>query len=105
MDDPALLGFIRSQGGNGGGGYQLRNMAVLRCLSLICGTIGMLPLNLVESGGKKRIANEHPAHRLLKIKPNPWQTRWNSSGRWSWPGSGTETPTRGSCGQQVGQST
>ncbi|MBN5087541.1 phage portal protein [Stenotrophomonas sp. NY11291] len=74
MDDPALLEFIRSQGGHGGGGYQLRNMAVLRCLSLICGTIGMLPLNLVESGGKKRIATEHPAHRLLKIKPNPWQT-------------------------------
>lgn len=52
MNDPALLEFIRSQGGHGGGGYQLRNMAVLRCLSLICGTIGMLPLNLVESDRK-----------------------------------------------------
>lgn len=74
MDHPALLEFMRSRGGHGGGGYQLHNMAVLRCLSLICGTIGMLPLNLVESGGKKRIATEHPAHRLLKVKPNSWQT-------------------------------
>ncbi|WP_164242347.1 phage portal protein [Stenotrophomonas maltophilia] len=74
MDDPALLEFIRSQGGQSRGGYQLRNMAVLRCVSLICGTLGMLPINLVESGGAKRIATEHPVHRLLKIKPNPWQT-------------------------------
>lgn len=73
MDDPRLLEFIRSGSGSGAG-HQLRNMAVLRCLSLICGTVGMLPVNLVEAGPEKRIARDHPAHRLLKIKPNPWQT-------------------------------
>lgn len=72
MDDPALLEFIRT--GMVGGGDQLRNMAVLRCVSLICGTVGMLPVNLIEAGPEKRIAKEHPAHRLLKLKPNPWQT-------------------------------
>jgi len=74
MDDPALLDFMRSAGGHGNGGYQLRNMAVLRCVSLICGTIGMLPLNVIEAGPGKRVASEHPAHRLLRLKPNPWQT-------------------------------
>lgn len=74
MDDPRLLEFIRGGGSGGSGGYQLRNMAVLRCVSLICGTVGMLPINLIEAGPEKRIAKEHPAHRLLKIKPNGWQT-------------------------------
>ena len=73
LDDPRMLEFIRG-GQSGGDSYQLRNMAVLRCVSLICGTVGMLPINLVEAGPEKRIADEHPAHRLLKVKPNPWQT-------------------------------
>lgn len=74
MDDPRLLEFIRGGGSGGTGGYQLRNMAVLRCVSLICGTVGMLPISLIEAGPEKRIAKEHPAHRLLKLKPNGWQT-------------------------------
>lgn len=74
MDDPRLLEFFRGGGSGGAGGYQLRNMAVLRCVSLICGTVGMLPINLIEAGPEKRIAKEHPAHRLLKLKPNGWQT-------------------------------
>lgn len=74
MDDPRLLEFIRTGSAGAGAGYQLRNMAVLRCVSLICGTIGMLPVSLIEAGREKRVAREHPAHRLLKIKPNPWQT-------------------------------
>lgn len=74
MDDPRLLEFIRSGQAGYGNNYQLRNMAVLRCVSLICGTIGMLPMNLIENGDEKRVAAEHPVHRLLKTKPNPWQT-------------------------------
>lgn len=74
MDDPRLLEFIRSGQSGDSAGYQLRNMAVLRCVSLICGAIGMLPVNLIEVGPKKRVAKEHPAHRLLKLKPNQWQT-------------------------------
>jgi len=73
MDDPRLLAFMRN-GGASTGGHELRNMAVLRCVSLICGTIGMLPMSLVEDGPEKRVASEHPAHKLLKVKPNSWQT-------------------------------
>lgn len=49
-------------------------MAALRCVSLICESIGMLPLNLMENGPAKAYATAHPAYRLLKLKPNSWQT-------------------------------
>lgn len=74
LDDPRLMEFIRTGSGQATGGYQLRNMAVLRCVSLICGTIGMLPVSLIEAGPEKRVASELLAHRLLKVKPNTWQT-------------------------------
>lgn len=74
MDDPRLLEFIRSGQAGYNDTFQLRNMAVLRCVSLICGTVGMLPISLIEAGPEKRVASEHPVHRLLKLKPNPWQT-------------------------------
>ncbi len=73
-DDPAMLEFIRAGQGGAHDSFQLRNMAVLRCVSLICGTVGMLPISLIEAGPEKRVASEHPVHRLLKRKPNPWQT-------------------------------
>lgn len=77
MDDPALLEYIRC--GESGGDYGrrlhgLQNMAALRCVSLICESIGMLPLNLMENGPAKAYATTHPAYRLLKLKPNGWQT-------------------------------
>ena len=71
-NDPRFLEFLRNGGGNDTD--PLCNTAVLRCLSLICGTIGTLPISLIEAGPQKRIAGEHPAHRLMKIKPNRWQT-------------------------------
>lgn len=78
LDDPALLEFMR-EGGAGGvaaspGARSLRNMAILRCTTLISESIGMLPLNLVLSGPEKAYATKHPAYRLLKLKPNSWQT-------------------------------
>lgn len=77
LDDPALLEFIRS--GASGGSYvsamsALRNMAVLRSVTLISESIGMLPFNLMEKGPDKKIATTHPVHRLLKTRPNGWQT-------------------------------
>lgn len=77
MDDPALLEYIRC--GQSGGDYgrrmsALRNMATLRCVSLISESIGMLPLNLIENGPAKAYATAHPVYRLLKLKPNGWQT-------------------------------
>ncbi len=74
LDDPALLEFIRSGQSGVGSCDPLRNMAVLRCVSLICESIGMLPINLLEAGAAKRSLSDHPAHRLLKYRPNDWQT-------------------------------
>src|SRR5690606_29388724 len=78
FDDPALLEFIRS-GDPALGKYvqgmkALRNMAVLRCVSLISESIGMLPLSLIRRDETKAPAREHPAYRLLRTRPNGWQT-------------------------------
>ena len=73
LDDPALLEFIRS-GQRGESSKLLRNTASLRCLSLIGNGLGMLPTSLYHAGNDKLIAKEHPGHKLLRIKPNPWQT-------------------------------
>lgn len=84
LNDPALLEYIRV--GQNGGDYgrrlaELRNMATLRCVSLISESIGMLPLNLMDNGPSKAYATDHPAYRLLKLKPNSWQTpyEWKST--------------------------
>lgn len=73
LDDPALLEYMRT------GDYHrrvesLRNMAALRCVSLIVTSLGMLPLNLMRNDATKALAKDHPGYRLLKIKPNGWQT-------------------------------
>ncbi|KDD42679.1 phage portal protein [Bordetella bronchiseptica] len=73
LDDPALLEYMRS------GDYSrrvesLRNMAALRCVSLIVTSLGMLPLNLIRNDATKALAKEHPGYRLMKLKPNGWQT-------------------------------
>jgi len=75
LDDPALLEYIR--GGTTAGvdtarDRSLRNMAVLRCVTLISESIGMLPVNLQSSDDKKQVQSDNPAHRLLKYKPNDW---------------------------------
>ena len=77
LDDPALLEYIRGASAAGvdiSRDRSLRNMAVLRCVTLISEAIGMLPLNLQSSDDKKQIQTDNPAHRLLKYKPNDWQT-------------------------------
>lgn len=73
-DDPALLEYIRRGITLGDGTDELRNMAALRCVSLICESIGMLPLNLLRNDASKAQAMEHPVYRVLKLKPNTWQT-------------------------------
>lgn len=77
LQDPRLLEFIRngqSVGGVWGSSRSLRNMAVLRCVTLISEAIGTLPLNLIGSDERKQVQRDHPAHRLLKYRPNDWQT-------------------------------
>jgi len=73
FDDPRykqMLAMSQSTASND----SLRNMAALRCVSLICESIGMLPVNLYRDGPSKEYAKDHPAYRLLKLKPNDWQT-------------------------------
>lgn len=80
MDDPRLLEFIRS----GGGGITasgvsvtpqvaMRNTTVLRCVSLISYSVGMLPLHLIRKDDRSK-ATDHPLFRVLHRKPNGWQT-------------------------------
>jgi HK97 family phage portal protein len=73
LDDPALLEYIRS-GQVAASSQMLRNMAGLRCLTLLSNGVGMLPTNLYYSGSEKAVAKDHPAHKLLRVKPNPYQT-------------------------------
>ena len=73
LDDPAFLEFIRN-GQMGASSRMLRNTSALRCLSLIGNGLGMLPTSLYQSGDEKAVAKDHPAHKLLRYKPNPWQT-------------------------------
>lgn len=74
LDDPALLEFIRSGQLGGAAIRMLRNTAALRSLSLISNGLGMLPTSLYRLGDDKEIVKDHPAHKLLRYKPNPWQT-------------------------------
>lgn len=79
LKDPALLEFMRGGSETASGAYvsastALRNMTVLRCISLISRSIGMLPLNLFERGPDLKKAVDHPVYRLLRRRPNNWQT-------------------------------
>lgn len=79
LNDPAFFEFLR----NGGGGASasgvhvttkraLQNTAVLRSVSLLAFSIGMLPLHLKDKTTKE--VADHPLHRVLHRKPNAWQT-------------------------------
>lgn len=72
-----LPAFIRG-GETASGEYvtaskSLENMAILRCVSLISESIGMLPLNLTARGDEKAYATEHALYRVLKSRPNEFQ--------------------------------
>lgn len=80
LSDPHLLEFIR----DGGAGMTeagvtvspkvaMKNTTVLRCVSLISFSIGMLPLQLHRKDDKSK-ATEHPLYRVLHRRPNAWQT-------------------------------
>lgn len=53
----------------------LNNATFFRAVNLIASTIGMLPLNLHRRAGDQiEKADNHPVWRLLRVKPNNWQT-------------------------------
>jgi HK97 family phage portal protein len=80
FDDPAFKEFMRSGGaGETSSGATvtpksaMKNTTVLRCVSLVAFSIGMLPLRLQEIDTKEN-AKAHPLYKLLHRKPNAWQT-------------------------------
>jgi HK97 family phage portal protein len=55
----------------------LQLSAVFACLRLLSETVAGLPLNFyrVDGDGKRTLATDYPLYRLLKTKPNRYQTR------------------------------
>jgi HK97 family phage portal protein len=54
----------------------LRVAAAWRCVNILAGTIGSLPLDLIrrQSETVRQAAVGHPLRRVLTVKPNQWQT-------------------------------
>lgn len=77
-DDPRFLEIIRLGDGISAAvtpKQALRNTTVMRCVSLISFSIGMLPLHLQRKSDKSK-ADDQPLFRILHRKPNPWQTAY-----------------------------
>lgn len=76
LDDPRLKEFMRA-GAAAGAPVSvkdaLRNTTVMRCVSLISFSIGMLPLHLQRKSDKAKVT-DHPLFRILHRRPNGWQT-------------------------------
>lgn len=78
MDTHALLELLQAGTDTAAGVHisprvAMKNTTVLRCVSLIAFSVGMLPLHLIEKETKKK-AEAHPLYRILHRKPNNWQT-------------------------------
>lgn len=80
FDDPAFYEFMRNgagsmteSGANITAKSAMKNTTILRCVSLISFSIGMLPLHMQRKETKAK-ANDHPLFRVLHRKPNAWQT-------------------------------
>jgi HK97 family phage portal protein len=54
----------------------MRVAAAWRCVNIISGVMGSLPVDLIrrESEAVRRPAMSHPLRRVLTVKPNQWQT-------------------------------
>lgn len=54
----------------------MRVAAAWRCVNIISGTVGSLPMDLIrrESEKVRRPAVGHPLRKVLTVKPNIWQT-------------------------------
>lgn len=80
LDDPTLREYLRAGGIETASGAAvsveaaMRNTSVLRSVTLISRTIGMLPFHLIEKGDERRRATEHPLFEVLHVQPNGWQT-------------------------------
>ncbi len=54
----------------------MRVAAAWRCVQIISGTVGTLPLDLIRrvSEVERRPAVDHPLRKVLTVRPNQWQT-------------------------------
>lgn len=82
LTDPYLQQFVRSGSETSSGAVvtveaAMKNTAVLRCVSLISGAVGMLPLHLYEADGDKQKASDHPLFELIYRQPNGWQSAFD----------------------------
>ncbi|MEH3107140.1 MAG: phage portal protein [Sphingomonas fennica] len=83
LNDPGLLEMMRGMGGRTGVAgiavnerMALRNSTFFRAISLISGSMGMLPCHLMRRQADERIekARDHPLFNVLHRKPNDFQT-------------------------------
>lgn len=87
LSDPRIVELLRGELLTSGGLHisveqALKNPTVFRCLDLICSAIAMLPLKLQRetADGGTEVAKGHPVHRLLRRRPNAWQTPFEFKG-------------------------
>ena len=81
LSDPVLLEMMRG-GRTGVAGVAiterkaLRNSTLFRAMSLIAGSMGMLPLHLMrrKADGRTEKAKDHPLFNVLHRKANSYQT-------------------------------
>ncbi len=80
FDDPRFLAFLRGDvgtmtesGAEVSVASAMKNATVLRCVSLIANSMGMLPVHVHRRDTKEK-ATEHPLFAILHRKPNAWQT-------------------------------
>lgn len=78
LDDPRVIELLKF-GSMTASGFTvsvekaLKNTTMLRAVSLISNSVGMLPVHLIEEKTKK-VAVNHPLHRVLHRRPNASQT-------------------------------
>lgn len=83
FDDPNLAKFLQTGTETESGALvtpskALFNTAVFRCVDLISGSIGMLPMYLLRKGANGTLEpdEEHPLFDVLYSQPNGWQTAY-----------------------------
>lgn len=80
LNDPRISDLLRGGATTSGASVTpdsaLRVGVAYRCVDIICGAIASLPLDLIErvDHRTRRDATNHPLYRVLRKKPNPWQT-------------------------------
>jgi HK97 family phage portal protein len=113
LKDPRLADFVgagrrTSAGTMVGVRTALRNSTFFRATNLIASCMGMLPIHLMRNldSGDTEEAKDHPLYRVLKLKPNGYQTPLEFKSQmqaWAlWDGNAYARVARGVRGRVVG---